>query len=148
MSLQNVQNVSRHGRGFRGNRLGQPDRNRETLKRPQPDISNHIEMPDGGRVCPVVFHHMRSTSHQVFNGDLAGCAKRMLEFSTPHQRAKIEAWLRRHRNRKARVDSANDHLMAVLLDYAGAKMRNKLNGFSVYMQVMETESLHMVVPPG
>lgn len=146
MSLQHVPPVSRHSRGFRGNRLAQPARNRESLKRPQPDTSNYVEMPDGERLCPAVFHHLRSNSHQVMNGDLAGCAKRLLEFSTPYQRAKLESWLQTHRGKRAHVDTANDNLMAVLLDYTGAKMRNKLNAFSMYVLVMETESMHAVVP--
>ena len=103
-------------------------------------------MPDGGLVSPADFHKMRSNSHKGLQGDLVGCAKQVLAYATPGQRKTLEAWMRQHRTRRIAVDAANDHVMAVLLDYAGSRMKNNLNAFSVYALVNEAETLHSIIP--
>ncbi len=141
-----VVNASRHFRGNRMSRLTQPAEGREARKLAQPRPETLIMMPDGTSIDAAEFHILRSTSHLKLEGAINGCAMRIRNAIPPKEWAQLENWLQKYRSKYKDEHRSNDGLLAVLLDYAGSKLRQKFSPADTLRHIIESGTAKALLP--
>lgn len=127
-------------------RLSQPSSTRNVRKVAQPDPETLVTMPDGQQLSAAEFHVFRSTSHMKLNGTLDGCARRIRDSIPRAEWAVIDTWMKQYRSRYKEHDRSSDNLMAVLLDFAGSRMKNRCEPSTVLTLIMQDETAKVLLP--